>query len=107
MLVNKLIKEKQKIKSSKKQIHSVASVKKSIEEAINAVIIKRNICSEQLNIYAEKSVQKHLNFVWSIETMFLSELHIRALEKLCPNNRLWSWHWTESAQILTLRNSLI
>ena len=33
--------------------------------------------------------------------------HIRASEKLCPNNRLWSWHWTESAQVLTLRNSSI
>ena len=63
MLVNKLIKEKQKIELSKKQIHSVASVKRLTEEAMSAVIIKRNICSEQLSIYAEKSVQKHLNFV--------------------------------------------
>ena len=37
---------------------------------MNAVIIKKNICSEQLNIYAEKSVQKHLNFVQSTETVF-------------------------------------
>ena len=61
--MNKLIKEKQKIKFSKKQIHSVISVKRLIEEAMSAVIIKKNICFEQLNIYAEKSVQKHLNFV--------------------------------------------
>ena len=63
MLVNELIKEKQEIKLSEKQIHSVASVKRSTEEAMNAVIIKRNIHFKQLNIYAEKSVQKHLNFV--------------------------------------------
>ena len=69
-LVNKLIKKKQEIKLLKKQIHSVASVKRSIEEAMNAVIIKKNICSEQLNIYAEKFEQKHLNFVQSIETAF-------------------------------------
>ena len=70
MLVNKLIEEKQEIKLSKEQTHSVASVKRSIEEAMNAVIIKRNICPKWLSIYAEKSVQKHLNFVWSIETAF-------------------------------------
>ena len=62
-LVNKLIEEKQEIEFSKKQIHFVASVKKSTEEAMSAVIIKRNICSEQLNIYVKKFVQKHLNFV--------------------------------------------
>ena len=37
---------------------------------MNAVIIKRNIYSEQLNICAEKSVQKHLNFIQNIETTF-------------------------------------
>ena len=63
MLVNKLIEEKQEIKFSKEQTHSVAFVKRSTEEAMSAVIIKRNICSEWLSIYAEKSVQKHLNFV--------------------------------------------
>ena len=69
-LINKLIKEKQEIKLLKKQIHFVASVKRSIEEAINTVIIKKNICSEQLSIYVEKFVQKHLNFVQSVETAF-------------------------------------
>ena len=44
MLVNKLIKKKQKIELSEKQTHSVASVKKLTEETMSAVIIKRNIC---------------------------------------------------------------
>ena len=61
--MNKLIEEKQEIKSLKKQTHFVASVKRLIKEAMNEVIIKRNICFKQLNIYAKKSVQKHLNFV--------------------------------------------
>ncbi len=33
-------------------------------------MLKRNICSEHLNIYTEKTVQKHLNFVHSAETAF-------------------------------------
>ena len=27
----------------------------------------------------------------------LSESHTKISEKLCLNNRLWFWHWTESA----------
>ena len=38
---------------------------------------------------------------------FMSGPHIRASEGLCPDNRLWFWHWTESAQVLALRNSSI
>jgi len=34
------------------------------------MMLKRNICSECLNIYTEKTVQKHLNFVHSAETVF-------------------------------------
>jgi len=34
------------------------------------MMLKRNICSEHLNIYTEKMVQKHLNFVCSTETVF-------------------------------------
>jgi len=34
------------------------------------MMLKRNICSEHLNIYTEKTVQKHLNFVCSAETVF-------------------------------------
>ena len=45
-LVNKLIEKKQEIKFLKKQTHSVASVKRSTEEAMSAVIIKRNIYSK-------------------------------------------------------------
>ena len=44
--MNELIEEKQEIKLSEEQIHSVASVKRLTEEAMNAVIIKRNIHSE-------------------------------------------------------------
>jgi len=34
------------------------------------MMLKRNICSECLNIYTEKTVQKHLNFICSTETVF-------------------------------------
>jgi len=34
------------------------------------MMLKRNICSECLNIYTEKTVQEHLNFVHSAETVF-------------------------------------
>ncbi len=34
------------------------------------MMLKKNICSEHLNIYTEKTVQKHLNFVCSAETVF-------------------------------------
>ncbi len=34
------------------------------------MMLKRNIHSEHLNIYTEKTVQKHLNFVHSTETAF-------------------------------------
>ena len=44
--MNELIKKNQKIELLKEQTHFVASVKKSIEETMNAVIIKKNICSE-------------------------------------------------------------
>ena len=37
---------------------------------MNAVIIKRNIHYKQFNIYVEKFVQKHLNFIQSVKTIF-------------------------------------
>ena len=54
------------------------------------------------------TVSKSDGLIWTDGGIVnLSGPHIRASEKLCPNNRLWSWHWTESAQVLALRNSSI
>ena len=52
-------------------------------------------------------LQDYLNNSQNSSISYVSGPHIRALEGLCPNNRLWFWHWTESAQVLALRNSLI
>jgi len=53
-----------------KHIQFIAFIKRSAENYLSAMMLKRNICSEHLNIYTEKTVQKHLNFVHSAETAF-------------------------------------
>jgi len=48
----------------------IAFIKQSAENYLSTMMLKRNICSERLNIYTEKTVQEHLNFICSAETAF-------------------------------------
>ena len=50
---------------------SVVLLKWQTEETIVLVVIKRTLQSECLSLYYEKTVQKHLNFCCSAETVFL------------------------------------
>ncbi len=65
------------------------------------MMLKRNIHSECLNIYTEKMIQKHLNFVHSTETAFclMSENFLKNKAKILyimqflmrkPQN---AWYW--------------
>ena len=56
--------------SISEHIQFIAFIKRSVKNYLNTMMLKRNICSEHLNIYTEKTVQKHLNFVHSAETVF-------------------------------------
>jgi len=53
-----------------KHTQFIAFIKQPAENYLSTMMLKRNICSEHLNIYTEKTVQKHLNFVHSTETAF-------------------------------------
>ncbi len=53
-----------------KHTQFIAFIKRPAENYLNTMMSKRNICSERLNIYTEKTVQKHLNFIYSTETVF-------------------------------------
>ena len=53
-----------------KHTQFIAFIKRSAENYLSTMMLKRNICSEHLNIYTEKMIQKHLNFVCSAETAF-------------------------------------
>ncbi len=53
-----------------KHTQFIAFIKQSAENYLSTMMLKRNICSEHLNIYTEKTVQKHLNFIHSAETVF-------------------------------------
>ncbi len=53
-----------------KHTQFIAFIKRSAENYLSTMMLKRNICSECLNIYTEKTVWKHLNFVHSAETVF-------------------------------------
>jgi len=48
----------------------IVFIKQSAENYLSTMMLKRNIHSECLNTYTEKTVQKHLNFVHSAETVF-------------------------------------
>jgi len=48
----------------------IVSNKWSAEKNLSVMMIKWSIYFEHLNIYNEKSVQKHLNFICSAETAF-------------------------------------
>jgi len=56
--------------SISKHTQFIAFIKQSAENYLSAMMLKRNIRSEHLNIYTEKTVQKHLNFICSAETAF-------------------------------------
>ncbi len=53
-----------------KHIQFIAFIKQFAENYLSTIMLKRNICSECLNTYTEKTVQEHLNFVCSTETVF-------------------------------------
>ncbi len=53
-----------------KHIQFIAFIKRSAENYLSTMMLKRNICLECLNIYIKRTVQKHLNFVHSAETVF-------------------------------------
>jgi len=53
-----------------KHTQFIAFIKQSAKNYLSTMMSKRNICSEHLNIYTEKMIQKHLNFVHSTETAF-------------------------------------
>jgi len=46
------------------------SIKRSVKDYLSAMMFKRNIHSEHLNTYTEKSIQEHLNFIHSVKTVF-------------------------------------
>jgi len=53
-----------------KHTQFIVFIKRSAENYLSTMMLKKNICSEHLNTYTEKTVQKHLNFVCSAETAF-------------------------------------
>jgi len=53
-----------------RQTSFVVLNKQSAEKNLSVMIIKWSIHSEYLNIYNEKFIQKHLNFICSTETVF-------------------------------------
>jgi len=53
-----------------KHTQFIAFIKRPAENYLSTMMLKRNICSEHLNTYTEKTVQKHLNFVRNTETAF-------------------------------------
>jgi len=53
-----------------KHTQFIAFIKWFIENYLSTMMLKKNICSKHLNIYTEKTVQKHLNFICSAETAF-------------------------------------
>ncbi len=80
----------------------IAFIKQSAENYLSTMMLKRNIHSEHLNIYTEKTVQKHLNFVCSAETVFhlmlknflkdeAKILYIMQFLMRKPQNA-WYWH---------------
>jgi len=53
-----------------KHTQFIAFIKRSAENYLSTMMLKRNICSEHLNTYTEKTVWEHLNFIHSAETVF-------------------------------------
>jgi len=70
MFVDDLEKENNDSVFILKQTSSVVLNKWSAKKNLNVMIIKWNIHSECLNTYIEKFIQKHLNFICSVETVF-------------------------------------
>jgi len=85
-----------------KHTQFIAFIKRPAENYLSTMMLKRNICSEHLNIYTEKTIQKHLNFVHSAETVFclMSENFLKNKAKILyvmqflmrkPQDA-WYWH---------------
>ncbi len=83
-------------------IQFIVFIKWFAENYLSTMMLKRNICSEHLNIYTEKTVQEHLNFVHSAETAFhltlknflkdeAKILYIMQFLMRKPQNA-WYWH---------------
>jgi hypothetical protein len=55
------------------------------------MMLKKNICLKCLKIYTEKTVQKHLNFVCSVETVFhlMSENFLKNEAKILYIMQFW------------------
>jgi len=64
-------------------------------------MFKRNICSECLNTYTEKSVQEHLNFIHSVKTVFCltlknftkDEAKILYIMQFLVSEPWETWYW--------------
>jgi len=85
-----------------KHTQFIVFIKQSAENYLSTMMLKRNICSEHLNIYTEKMIQKHLNFVHSTETVFhlmlknffknkAKILYVMQFLMRKPQNA-WYWH---------------
>jgi hypothetical protein len=88
-----------------KHIQFIAFIKRSAENYLSTMMLKRNICSEHLNIYTEKTVQKHLNFVHSTETVFhlMFKTFLRTKQRFYTSCSFW---WNHKRCILTSENCL-
>ncbi len=58
------------ISSISEHTQFIIFIKQSAKNYLSTMMLKRNICLKHLNIYTEKTVQKHLNFIHSAETVF-------------------------------------
>ena len=84
-----------------KHIQFIAFIKQSAENYLSTMMLKKNICSEHLNIYTEKTVQKHLNFVCSTETVFhlmsknffKNEVKISYIMQFLVRKPQNAWYW--------------
>jgi hypothetical protein len=68
------------------------------------MMFKRNICSERLNTYTEKSVWEHLNFIHSVKTAFCLTLKTSLKMKQRFIHYAVSSEWTMRDMVLTSRN---
>ncbi len=84
-----------------KHTQFIAFIKQSAENYLSTMMLKRNICSECLNIYTEKMIQKHLNFVCSTETAFhlmlknflKNEVKILYIMQFLMRKSQNTWYW--------------
>ena len=87
-------------------------IKRSAENYLNVMMFKRNICSECLNIYTEKSVWEHLNFIHSVKTAFClmltnftkDEAKILYIMQFLMSESWETWYWHQ--EMISLKNIL-